>query len=148
MLAARLVEIYKADAPDALTVILEADGFGDLLERAEFLDRISDQDRQITDRVRGLRGKWILREAARSLLPAHIVTRPKIGFRVPVSAWFRGPLRTFLCDHLHGAGSRTRLYYDSRRLDDVLDEHVSGRQNHEKLLWTLLSLEVWHRAYA
>jgi murein DD-endopeptidase MepM/ murein hydrolase activator NlpD len=57
VLAARLVEIYKADAPDALTVVLEADGFGDLLERAEFLDRISDQDREITDRVRGLRDR-------------------------------------------------------------------------------------------
>jgi murein DD-endopeptidase MepM/ murein hydrolase activator NlpD len=55
VLAARLIEIYKADSPDALTVILSADGFGDLLERAEFLDRISDQDREITDRVRGLR---------------------------------------------------------------------------------------------
>ena len=55
VLAARLVEIYKADSPDALTVILSADGFGDLLERAEFLERISDQDREITDRVRGLR---------------------------------------------------------------------------------------------
>ena len=55
VLAARLVEIYKADAPDALTVILESDGFGDLLERTEFLERISDQDREITDRVRGLR---------------------------------------------------------------------------------------------
>jgi len=57
VLAKRLVEIYKADSPDALTVILSADGFGDLLERAEFLDRISDQDREITDRVRGLRDK-------------------------------------------------------------------------------------------
>ncbi len=57
VLAARLVEIYKADSPDALTVILEADGFGDLLERAEFLDRISDQDREITDEVRGLRDR-------------------------------------------------------------------------------------------
>ena len=55
VLAARLVEIYKADAPDVLTVVLESDGFGDLLERAEFLDRISDQDRVVTDRVRGLR---------------------------------------------------------------------------------------------
>src|ERR687895_877856 len=55
VLANRLVEIYKADAPDALTVVLEADGFADLLERAEFLDRISDQDREITDRVRRLR---------------------------------------------------------------------------------------------
>jgi murein DD-endopeptidase MepM/ murein hydrolase activator NlpD len=55
VLAARLVEIYKADAPDALTVVLEADGFGDLLEQAEFLERISEQDREITDEVRGLR---------------------------------------------------------------------------------------------
>jgi murein DD-endopeptidase MepM/ murein hydrolase activator NlpD len=57
VLANRLVEIYKADSPDVVTVILSADGFGDLLERAEFLDRISDQDREITDRVRGLRDK-------------------------------------------------------------------------------------------
>jgi murein DD-endopeptidase MepM/ murein hydrolase activator NlpD len=55
LLAARLVEIYKSDTPDALTVVLEADGFADLLERTEFLERISDQDREITDRVRGLR---------------------------------------------------------------------------------------------
>jgi murein DD-endopeptidase MepM/ murein hydrolase activator NlpD len=55
VLAARLVEIYKSDTPDALTVVLEADGFADLLERAEFLDRISDQDREVTDTVRGLR---------------------------------------------------------------------------------------------
>ena len=57
VLAARLVEIYKADAPDALTVVLEADGFGDLLEQAEFLERISDQDREITDQVRKLRDR-------------------------------------------------------------------------------------------
>jgi murein DD-endopeptidase MepM/ murein hydrolase activator NlpD len=55
LLAARLVEIYKSDTPDALTVVLESDGFSDLLERTEFLERISDQDREITNRVRGLR---------------------------------------------------------------------------------------------
>jgi murein DD-endopeptidase MepM/ murein hydrolase activator NlpD len=57
VLAGRLVEIYKADRPDALTVVLEADGFADLLERTEFLDRISDQDRDIVDRVRRLRDR-------------------------------------------------------------------------------------------
>jgi murein DD-endopeptidase MepM/ murein hydrolase activator NlpD len=62
VLANRLVEIYKADTPDALTVVLEADGFADLLERAEFLDRISDQDREITDRVRRLRDQAELQE--------------------------------------------------------------------------------------
>ena len=54
-LAERLVELYKADEPDALTVVLEADGFADLLERTEFLERISEQDRRIVDRVRTLR---------------------------------------------------------------------------------------------
>jgi murein DD-endopeptidase MepM/ murein hydrolase activator NlpD len=57
VLADRLVEIYKSDSPDALTVVLEADGFADLLERAEFLERISEQDRSITDRVRRLRDR-------------------------------------------------------------------------------------------
>jgi murein DD-endopeptidase MepM/ murein hydrolase activator NlpD len=57
VLAERLVDIYKSDTPDALTVVLDSDGFADLLERAEFLQRISDQDREITDRVRGLRDR-------------------------------------------------------------------------------------------
>src|SRR5215211_3611796 len=55
--ADRLVEIYKSDAPDALTVVLQADGFADLLERTEYLDRISDQDRTTVDRVRILKAQ-------------------------------------------------------------------------------------------
>jgi murein DD-endopeptidase MepM/ murein hydrolase activator NlpD len=51
-LSERLVELYKADEPDVVTVILEADGFADLLERAEFMQRVSEQDARIIDRVR------------------------------------------------------------------------------------------------
>jgi peptidoglycan DL-endopeptidase CwlO len=51
-LANRLVEIYKADDPDVVTVVLEADGFADLLERTEFMQRVSSQDARIIDRVR------------------------------------------------------------------------------------------------
>ena len=62
-LADRLVELYKADQPDALTVVLEADGFDDLLERTEFLERISDQDRDIVERVRALKARTEIEEA-------------------------------------------------------------------------------------
>jgi murein DD-endopeptidase MepM/ murein hydrolase activator NlpD len=51
-LATRLVELYKADRPDVVTVILESDGFADLLERTEFMERVSGQDRRIIERVR------------------------------------------------------------------------------------------------
>jgi peptidoglycan DL-endopeptidase CwlO len=51
-LSDRLVELYKADEPDVVTVILESDGFADLLERAEFMQRVSQQDARIIDHVR------------------------------------------------------------------------------------------------
>lgn len=57
VLAERLVERYKNGEPDVLTVILEADGFTDLLERTEFLDRITNQDKQVIERVRVLKAR-------------------------------------------------------------------------------------------
>jgi asparagine synthase (glutamine-hydrolysing) len=118
--------------------------------RVPFLDhRLAEHVSALPDglRVRGLRTKWILRQAGRQLLPARIRKRPKVGFRVPVNEWFRGDMRGFLLDHLKGSSSLTRRYYDAAILDGVLDEHLKGRQNHEKLLWTLLNLEIWHRTY-
>jgi murein DD-endopeptidase MepM/ murein hydrolase activator NlpD len=55
VLSSRLVEIYKDDEPDVLTVILNSDGFADMLDRTAFLDRISEQDRAIVTRVRELK---------------------------------------------------------------------------------------------
>src|SRR3954454_3977121 len=51
-LATRLVDLYKADKPDVVTVILESDGFADLLERTEFMERVSAQDSRIIAAVR------------------------------------------------------------------------------------------------
>ncbi|MCE5336076.1 MAG: asparagine synthase (glutamine-hydrolyzing) [Desulfobacteraceae bacterium] len=96
-------------------------------------------------RVRGRQTKWILRQAVASLLPPSIPARPKVGFRVPVNEWFRGPMREYLHDHLSGPGSLTNRFYHRAELDRILVEHDSGRQNHEKLLWTLLNLEIWFR---
>jgi asparagine synthase (glutamine-hydrolysing) len=98
-------------------------------------------------RVRGLTTKRILREAMRRVLPAQILKRPKIGFRVPVNEWFRGSMRGYVAEHLLGADSRTRDYYRPQALRGYMEAHAAGRQNHEKLLWTLLTLEIWHREF-
>src|SRR5215213_10037088 len=50
-LSKRLVELYKADQPDLVTVVLESDGFADLLERTEFMQRVSHQDARIINIV-------------------------------------------------------------------------------------------------
>jgi asparagine synthase (glutamine-hydrolysing) len=98
-------------------------------------------------RVRGRTTKWILREAMKRVLPESILTRPKVGFRVPVNQWFQGPMREYLYDHLTGADSRTREYYRRPLLERYLHEHTHGQRNHEKLLWSLLNLELWQRLY-
>ena len=61
-LSDRLVELYKADEPDVVTVILESDGFADLLERAEFMQRVSEQDARIIDHVRGAKEEAVAAE--------------------------------------------------------------------------------------
>src|SRR6185503_19113716 len=91
-------------------------------ELAAFVSSLPDHYR-----VRGLTTKWILREAARKLLSERILTRPKVGFRVPVNVWFRGEMRDYLADHLQSARSVTRDYCDARALDRVLAEHQNGR---------------------
>jgi peptidoglycan DL-endopeptidase CwlO len=55
ILSQRLIDIYKSDEPDALTVLLDSDGFDDLVSRYDYLTRIQDQDSAIVDRVRFLR---------------------------------------------------------------------------------------------
>jgi asparagine synthase (glutamine-hydrolysing) len=109
---------------------------------AEFISTLPD-----TWRVDELRRKRVLREAARAILPREILKRRKVGFRVPVDEWFVGGMRDYLYDHLNSADSLTRNYYDTAVLDRILDEHTQGIQTHDKLLWTLLTLEIWHRQY-
>jgi asparagine synthase (glutamine-hydrolysing) len=111
-------------------------------ELAAFISDLSDDWR-----VRGRATKRILRESMLRLLPAAILERPKVGFRVPVNEWFRTSIKEYLSDHLLGSGSRTHAYYQPQVLRRYLDEHMAGRQNHEKLLWSMLNLEIWHKEY-
>ena len=57
VLAARLVQMYKDGEPVVLSVVVESDGFEDLLERTQFLDRITNQDNQIITKVRTLKAQ-------------------------------------------------------------------------------------------
>jgi len=62
-LAQRLVELYQADTPDLVTVILNANGFADLLERGDFMQRVSEQDQRIIGIVKSARADATATEA-------------------------------------------------------------------------------------
>ena len=110
------------------------------IQLAEFVATLPDHYR-----IRGRTTKWILRKAMESILPRDILERPKVGFRVPVNIWFQTTMKEYLQEHLLGPESISNAFYHARALQTLVSEHVDGRQNHEKVLWMLLNLEIWLR---
>jgi asparagine synthase (glutamine-hydrolysing) len=98
-------------------------------------------------KIRGLQGKVLLKRLARQWLPPEVVDRPKVGFTVPLSPWFRGPLRELVADTLLSPTCLARGYYQPQVLREVVADHLEGRRDRARELWTLLTLELWHRRF-
>lgn len=99
-------------------------------------------------RIRGFTGKWVLREAMKTILPPAILERPKVGFALPLSQWLRGPMKHMVCDLLLDPAARIRDYVRPEIVTAYVEDHIAGRQDHEKLIWSLLNLELFQREYS
>jgi asparagine synthase (glutamine-hydrolysing) len=91
--------------------------------------------------------KYLLREVARDLLPAPILSRSKKGFPVPMSEWLRGGARDYCHDLLAPDTVRRRGLFEPSVVARILQEHDSHTADHGSLLWGLLSVEMWHRRF-
>jgi asparagine synthase (glutamine-hydrolysing) len=92
-------------------------------------------------------GKVVLRAAMEKILPAHILSRKKVGFRVPVDEWFRGRYSGFVRDALLSHGSQVGRICDTTAVHRLVNRHIEGRANNEKILWSLVNLELFLRAF-
>jgi asparagine synthase (glutamine-hydrolysing) len=97
-------------------------------------------------KLKGLRGhKHIMKEAFGDLLPPAILTRSKMGFGIPLGAWFRGPLKGFWEEHVLSKEALARGYFREAALRGLWAEHQSGRRDQGYRLWALLMLELFFR---
>jgi asparagine synthase (glutamine-hydrolysing) len=92
-------------------------------------------------------GKHVLREIAKPLVDPETINRKKLGFKVPIGDWFRTDQRELLSDLLVSDHSRTRRILNWGAIDTLFNEHMAGRQNNERMLWTLANLELFLRVY-
>ncbi|WP_341659380.1 asparagine synthase (glutamine-hydrolyzing) [Vibrio sp.] len=92
-------------------------------------------------------GKQILRDAMATTLPKDISKAEKQGFSSPDASWFKGDSIDFLKRRLLGSGHRYERYLDSKSIQSLVNEHVSGEQNRRLLVWSLLNLEEWLEQY-
>jgi asparagine synthase (glutamine-hydrolysing) len=98
-------------------------------------------------KLRGTTTKWILREAMRDLLPEKILGRRKMGFPVPVGAWFAGQFRSVIDEFVLSPRALDRGLFDPAAVRSIVALHQSGQQKHDQRLWSLVNLELWHRIF-
>ena len=98
-------------------------------------------------KLRGFTTKWILREAVRPILPAEILSRPKMGFPVPFGIWMRGQWGSIARDVLLDSRSRQRGIIEPAGVERLIAAHQSGAAQGGDAIWSLLNLELWYRTF-
>lgn len=92
-------------------------------------------------------GKYLLKAAMANSLPQEIINRPKKGFPTPIKRWLTGKLGQQTRDILLQTNSATRRYFDIKRVEGLINEHIDGRVDRKEELFTLLIFEYWHRRF-
>ncbi|ATL71716.1 asparagine synthase (glutamine-hydrolyzing) [Nocardia terpenica] len=87
--------------------------------------------------------KYALRKALETIVPPHVLHRPKLGFPVPLRHWLRGPeLYDWAAQQI--AESQTDHLLDKSAIKAMLESHRQGPTDHSRRLWTLLIFMIWH----
>jgi asparagine synthase (glutamine-hydrolysing) len=97
--------------------------------------------------LRGTGGKLVLRMAMKGTLSEAIIHRKKASFRVPISGWIQGPYQAFVREQLTGASALTAHIFERKVVARLVDEHMAAKQDHDKILWSLMNLELFLRLF-
>jgi asparagine synthase (glutamine-hydrolysing) len=92
-------------------------------------------------KLAGTEGKYLLKRALEPHLPGEVLYRPKMGFAVPLAAWFRGPLRERVRSAVLGPVLLDTGIFDAGFLEHIVKSHESGLGDHSAPLWSLLMFE-------
>ncbi|HNU08930.1 MAG TPA: asparagine synthase C-terminal domain-containing protein, partial [Pyrinomonadaceae bacterium] len=142
----QFLDINYYMAEDILTKVDRASMAVSLEVRAPFLDpRVAQfaASIPIDYKLKGNKGKYILKKAVEPLLPASILKRPKKGFGIPIAEWLKGRLNPLLHDLLDPSRLRDQGLFDPKFVAKLIGEHESGAASHHKQLWTLLVFQLW-----
>lgn len=138
--------------PDDILVKVDRAAMASSLEtRAPLLDhRVVEFAWRVPmhQKIRGGKGKWLMRELLYRDVPRELIERPKQGFAIPLDAWLRGPLRDWAADLLEPAALRNEGLFDVAEVQRRWQEHLSGKRNWQYQIWDVLMFQAWQRESA
>lgn len=158
----------REPAPDSLSRLLYLDTktylTADVLAKVDRMSMLNSLevrcpilDHVFVELVAGLPSSWKLRNGQRKYVlkklaerlgvPPDVLHRPKQGFAMPLTHWWRNELKNDMVQLLLEPKTLQRGYFNAKAVRGLLDEHVSGRRDRSYDIWLLLVLELWHRNF-
>jgi len=92
-------------------------------------------------------GKLLLRRVMERYIPPEVTKAEKQGFSGPDASWFRGESIDYVCRHLYQERAHIYEFMDRASVQELVDEHLQGKQNRRLFVWSLLSFEWWCREF-
>ena len=98
-------------------------------------------------KLRGWTTKYVLRQSMKGILPETILSRPKMGFPVPIGTWFRGAYASVIDEYVLSQRALSRGIFSPDFVRSLVKRHQTGGENHSERLWALLNFEIWQRQF-
>jgi asparagine synthase (glutamine-hydrolysing) len=141
----------RANLPDDLLMVADKTAMANSLEaRVPYLDyRIVEFVESLPPgfKLKGLRGKYLHKNALRKWLPRDVIRRKKKGFANPVDRWLRASMRRYVGDCLLSDHSAVRRYFNQDYIRTLVSQHELGNQNYLRHIYLLISFELWHQRF-
>ncbi|MCB9094301.1 MAG: asparagine synthase (glutamine-hydrolyzing) [Halobacteriovoraceae bacterium] len=98
-------------------------------------------------KIQGHQTKIILKNILKKYIPEHLTNQPKSGFSVPIANWIAGPLNEWVSDLLSSEQLNQHHLFETSKVQRILKEHNTGKQNHQQTLWALVMFQSWYNNY-
>jgi asparagine synthase (glutamine-hydrolysing) len=95
-------------------------------------------------KIRGARGKLVLRDVLKKYVPDALIERPKKGFGIPLDAWLRGPLVDWVETFINRDFLDRQKIFRTDILLNIWMEHKSGKRNYGESIWNILMFQAWY----
>ena len=96
-------------------------------------------------KLKGFHTKYILKKSMKGLLPPIILNRQKQGFVMPVKIWLKSHWLDWMRDILSEEILKKQGIFNPIYINNLIKEHLEGRQNHSQKLWNLIIFQSWYR---